>query len=230
MGNVSKKQLINFLQSRYYLQESKSFIDKILKSYPQFLYEGSAYRAIALSFDERFSWSKKFFLYNSWAKSYTGIMSFLDNYQREHSEPNQVVMVEGYIKGLDLQAVIKYLENEGEKLSSEIFQIHKEEEVLCVEFDELEIVPNSHFYDEHIEGMVSSLCFRIEEALSDDSLSEFNFQTIKEDLSNVSFFLKSLALKDKWKVEETLEVLQSLRGEVSSSEIYEKLVKLGFLK
>lgn len=229
MATITNKQLINFLVSRYYLQESKSFIQKILNQFPEFKYEGTAYRAIVLGPGEKLSLNKKYFLNASWAKGFDGIMSFLDNCHQELDEVTEVVMVESEIEGLDLSRVISYLQGQGEILDHEILQIKREEEVLSTKFSDLTKLDTNCFYDDKLKALIENISYNLNYLLEKQELSGYQFSLVLRELEDAKFFIESLKLPDNYNIIPTFEYLSNLSDE-SNQEIKSELIRLNFVK
>lgn len=230
MSNVSLKQLESFLVSRYYLQESKSFIFKILENFPEFLYEDYAYRAVVLREGEHLSFHKKHFLLNSWTKSLDGLLCFLDNCHKELDDISEVKIVEAHIKGLDLDKVIQYLADQGICLNHEIVQIHKEQEVLCTDYEDLSLVDKQIVYEDKICHLLEVTQFQLLNLTEKGEYSALEINEIVQNLDQAYFFISNLGFKDLWSIKTTLDYLQTLKETCDLWEVKNQLYNLGFLK
>lgn len=227
---ISNQQLLNFLESRYYRENSASFIDQIIQAHPEFYYEGTAYRAVILCPGEKFSLNPKFFKNASWAKSFDGIRHFLENYRQEGDETVQeIVLVESWITGLDLEAIISHLqENYGILVGPEIRQIKREEEVLATKYQPLRIVSEDDLWLEKIQGEVLSLTGIMEEWLSLPEVSVSNrlYQELLSGVESLIFFLQGLGIPDQWDLESLLSILTNLSPDNSMDEVQAQISQL----
>lgn len=230
MSNMSLKQLESFLVSRYYLQESKSFIFKILESFPEFRYQDYAYRAIVLRGGEEMSFHKKHFLLNSWTKNLDGLLCFLDNCHREIDDICEVKIVEAEIQGLDLDKVIQHLSDHGISLNHEILQIHKEQEVLCTDYEDLKIVDKQVIYEDKICDLLEVTQYQLLSLTQKEEVSAHELHEVTQNLDQAYFFISNLGFNDLWAIKPTLDYLQSLNTPCDLSEVKIKLYNLGFLK
>ena len=228
MSKINPAQLVSFLHSRYYLQESQSFMKHILKLYPEFSFKNYAYRAIIIRPDERLSYHRQFFEYNSWSHNFSGILAFLDNCHEEMNEDFKVHIFESHIEGLDLTKIIDYLRDQGIPLAEEIIQIYKEREVICLTYQELNPVNNNFLYEDKIVNLLDNLQSQVQMLFINQSISPSDLMDIKGSLDQALFFVSSLGLEDKWGLKATLDYLDSLNDSQPSKAVRIRLYDLGF--
>lgn len=229
MSKISYAELVGFLNSRYYLQESKSFTNKILKSYPEFTFEGMAYRCVVLRDGEKLSYQSKYFIHNSWSLSVDGILSFLDNCHREIDDIQDVYLFESYIKGLDLNKVINFLKAQGIRLSEEILQISKEEEILCLDYEELVSLDKQVLYEDKVSDLMLTLQSQVMNLINRQDFTQWELNEVIQGLEQAQFFIQNLGLSDHWNIEATIDFLKDQIKYLDASTLQNELIKIGFL-
>lgn len=226
---ITPAQLLEFLRARYYFQDSQTFLKEILKQYPQFRYDGPAYRSVILGVDEKFIKKTEKFVYASFAKTLSGIHAFLMNYHAEGAiDVNRVVIVDALIEGLDLSLVINHLEDEGFVLDEVIHQLRKEEEVIALQVEELQKFPNDLFWHSQVMGELESLRDFLGYLLDKGIIGGRDWQGAIQQLRGINFLNHLLGINDNSVAQADL-FLSSIKSKDSPLLIGQKLHELGFV-
>lgn len=226
---IKPVQLLEYLRARYYFQDTPTFLQEILKQYPQFRYEGSAYRSVVLGANEKFIRKPDKFLYASFAKTLSGIHSFLMNYYKEGAiDVNRVVIVEAMVEGLDLALVINYLEEEGLVLDEVIYQLRREEEVIAVKVESLQKFSNEAFWKSQVLGELEVCRDFLGYLLDKGSVGTRDWNEALAQLRGVNFLNNLLGIHDQSVAQAEL-YLASVNSKESPSSIGERLHELGFV-
>lgn len=226
---ITPQVLKDFLQARYYFQDSPCFVSKILTEFPQFRYQGPAYRAVVLGVDEKFIKKVDRFIFTSFAKTFKGVHSFLMNYHQEGAvDVNQVVLVEAKITGLDLGLVINYLENQGLILDQFVYQLKKEEEIIALEVSNVQKVPGEVLWWDQLSEELHILRLEIGDLLDRGLVCGREWADMKNTLNGLNFLNHLLKINDTSLTEADI-YLSTVTPEDNPEAVGQKLHELGFV-